>query len=86
MITNSDEYWKLLYLIQDRNNPAHTAGAIPPIPVPSDESLFAIDLDSRTIEAPEFLSVKYDHKAETIFFIVDRYYDNMDLANTCCVI
>lgn len=31
-----------------------------------------------------FLSVELDHKAETIYFEVDRYFDATDLATTAC--
>lgn len=45
-----------------------------------------IDLNSRTIEGPEYLSVREDHNATYLVFEVDRYYDRMDLADTCCII
>ena len=53
---------------------------------PSEKILFPIDLASRTISAPEVLSIESEHYAETVYFLVDRYYDNMDLAQTNCVI
>lgn len=86
MITNPADYWGLLYRIQDKNNPAATAGRIPPIPIPDDETILKIDLNARTIESPEFLSTEYDHDAETLFFECDRFYDNVDLATMCCVV
>lgn len=86
MITRPNEYWDLLYRICDKNNTAATSGQIPPILLPSDEPTLKIDLNTRKIDAPEFLSVMYDHKSEILFFEVDRYYDGMDLANTCCVV
>ena len=86
MITNPNEYWSLLYQIQDKNNPSSTVGQISPIPIPSDEEILKVDLNTRTVEAPEFLSVRTDHSAEVLFFEVDRYHDSMDLAMTCCVI
>ena len=33
-----------------------------------------IDLNKRTIDVPECLSVEKDHRAETIYFKVDRYF------------
>lgn len=54
--------------------------------VPSDEKIYNIDLNSRTITAPEFIGVSKDHRAETIYFKVPRYYDNMDLSQTTCVV
>ena len=55
--------------------------------LPLDEPLFAIDANSRKITVPdEFksngLSVQGDHLAETVYFVIDRYFDYMDLSNT----
>lgn len=86
MMTDPNEYWLLLYRIQDANNLANTLGQASPIPIPSDEPILFIDLNKRQIESPEFLSVKHDHHAETIFFSVDRYFDSVDLATKTCVI
>lgn len=47
---------------------------------------FDIDLDSRTIQSPEYLSVAKDHKAENVYFRINRFCDYMDLATTTCVI
>lgn len=33
-----------------------------------------------------FLSVQYEHNAEVIYFRCPRYYENMDLASTVCVV
>jgi len=52
----------------------------------SEDQIFDIDLETRTIEVPQFLSVRYDHNAEIIYFRCARYLDNMDLVNTVCVI
>ena len=54
--------------------------------VPSNKQLYPINLDTREIEGPETLSVQSEHYAETVYFIVDRYYDRMDLAQTNCVV
>lgn len=80
MITSPNEYWSLLYRIQDKNAP------MPVFPIPETERIYNVDLEARTIEAPEFLSVQHDHKAEYIYFRCPRYFDNVDLANMCCVI
>ena len=48
--------------------------------------MYEIDLSTRTIHGPETLSVQSDHYAETVYFLIDRYYDNMDLAQTNCVV
>lgn len=80
MITSIEEYNKLLYQIQSENKPSVA------IRLPESERIYSIDLNSRTIEAPEILSVQNDHNAETIYFLVDRYFDHIDLSNTTCVI
>lgn len=74
MITTPKDYLELLYKIQDKNRPT----AI--IALPKEEHIYEIDLNTRTIEAPDYLSAEYDHNAETIYFKVDRYFDNIDLA------
>lgn len=80
MITTTEEYYKELYRIQDENFPSQA------ILLPSDERVYDIDLNSRTVNVPEFLSIESDHKSETVYFKVDRFYDYMDLSNTACVI
>lgn len=54
--------------------------------LPTEDKIFEIDLNERTIIAPTFLSVQDEHKAETIYFLVDRYYEYKDLAMVPCVI
>ena len=80
MITTPKEYYDLLYKIQDENKPSLA------VLLPSDEKIYEIDMNSRKIEAPKYLSVELDHRAETIYFKVGRYYDNIDLANMTCVV
>ena len=81
MVVSSEEFFANLFALTDGGNPPTLA-----VLLPKSESIYNVDLDSRTIEAPEYLSVRYDHNSETIYFIVDRYFDNMDLSETCCVI
>lgn len=51
------------------------------------QKLYNIDLNTRKIEAPTFLSVKGDHEAQVICFTVDRFFENMDLAqDIICVV
>ena len=50
------------------------------------DEIHYIDLETRTIDSPEFLSVLKDHKAENIYFSVKRYMDYMDLSETVCLI
>lgn len=80
MITTAEEYQKYLWQLQDSNKPVSA------ILLPSDENIYEIDLNARTVNAPEFLSVRKDHAAETVYFLVDRFYDNMDLSQTTCII
>ena len=80
MITTPQDYYSKLYFIQDTNKPTHV------VLLPSDEKIFNVDLNTRKIESPSYLSIEKDHFAETIYFLVDRYYDNVDLATTTCII
>lgn len=74
MITTPQDYLDLLYRIQDANRQTTI------VSLPKDEKIYEINLNERTIEAPEFLSVEQDHNAETVYFKMDRYFDNVDLA------
>lgn len=80
MITNVEDYLKELWRLQDGNLPAQA------ILLPSDETIYNVNLNTREIETPEMLGAKKDHLAETVFFAVDRYFDNMDLTKTVCVV
>ena len=80
-ITTSAEYLQHLYTIQDKNFPQLQATDIP-----STEEKLIIDLNTRTITAPEFLSVTKDHNSETLYFMVDRYFDSVDLATMSCIV
>ena len=80
MVTNFRDYEEMLWQIQS-NAPTKKA-----LLLPKDEKIFDVDLESRTINVPEFLSVEKDHQAETIFFKFDRYYDYMDLTTKTCII
>ena len=80
MITTPQDYYSKLYLIQDTNKPTIA------ILLPSEEKIYNIDLNTRKIEAPNYLSIEKDHLAETIYFLVDRYFDSIDLSETTCVV
>lgn len=80
MITNSNDYEELLWQIQS-NAPTKKA-----ILLPTDEQIYDINLNTKKISVPKYLSVKNDHQAETIYFKFDRYYENVDLATTSCII
>lgn len=79
MITSLQDYNSHLHLIYNQNPPTLAQ-------LPIGELIYNIDINSRTIEAPRFLGVEKDHKAETIYFNVNRYADYMDLSTTACVI
>ena len=79
MITTPEQYKEHLHLLKDQNAPSHAI-------LNPDEKIYKIDLDTRTIETPEFLSVLEDHRSEVIYFEVDRFFDYMDLAQMACVI
>lgn len=74
-----NDFKSQLYIIQSQNPPSLVL-------FPETKRIYDIDLDTRTIEGPELLSVSRDHKAETIYFRVDRFRDYMDLSNTACVV
>lgn len=55
------------------------------VPVVEQEHYFEINTNTRTITVPEEfqqngLAVQFDHTAETIYFNMDRYFDDFDLA------
>lgn len=73
MIVKPEEYNSALASIIDPNE------YIKYVRIPSDETIYKIDLNARTIEAPKFLGAYKEHNAEIIWFQVDRFYDNIDL-------
>ena len=79
MITTYEEYNSSLHLVNNANPPIYAM-------LPSAENIYNIDASTREVDAPKFLSVEKDHKSETVYFIVDRFVDYMDLATTCCAI
>jgi hypothetical protein len=79
MITTPQEYYAYLHQIQSNNPPTLAL-------IPNREKIYEINLNDRTVETPEFLSVEKDHASETVYFIVDRYYDYVDLSQMICAI
>lgn len=65
---------------------AQTLGAPSNVHLPYAHNIYDIDLKTRKIYGPDFISVQRDHKSEVIYFKVDRFVDYMDLANTVCII
>ena len=80
MITSAYEYLSHLQEIQNINLRKERLN------IPEEEPVYEINLNSRSIETPTFLSVETDHTAETVFFKVDRYFDTIDLADSTCII
>lgn len=80
MITTPQDYLSKLHLIE-KSQETQTA-----ILLPSDEKIYKVDLNTRTVEAPQFLSIAKDHYAETIYFEMDRYYDHIDLATATGIV
>lgn len=80
MKTSQKEYNELLYIIDDPNN----SNGDTYYRIPSDEPVYEINLDTRTVEVPEFLSVLDDHNAEVVWFKVDRFFDDVDLFGATC--
>lgn len=68
-----------LYEIQTKFPPAISY-------LPHANKIYDINLNTREINSPEFLSVQRDHKSEVIYFRVSRYFDHMDLSSTIAVI
>lgn len=79
MITTAEQYNANLHLIHNSNPPIYAA-------LPNADNIYNIDLEERTINAPEILGVELDHVAETLYFIVDRNAGYIDLATTSCLI
>lgn len=80
MVTNAKDYEEMLWQIQ--NNAPTTKALL----LPADEEIYEIDLNTRSISVPEYLSVSKDHQAEVIYFKFDRYYDRIDLTTKACII
>lgn len=86
MITSQQDYEKALAKIQTEHNFPIVASFIDKVDGFKDEekdplSVYSIDLNTRQIDAPEYLSVENDHQAETIYFKINRYFDHIDLSN-----
>lgn len=91
MITTPEEYMQYLWGIESVDEEGHVINPMNNRPVlsiilPSDEKTFDVDLNTREISVPTFLSVSKDHRAETIYFLVNRYYEYKDLSTTSCII
>lgn len=82
MVTEPNEFIQKLQELQDSTEVTYTT-------LPSDEPRFIIDANTRSITIPpefQFLGVKNDHNAETVYFEIDRYFDDEDLSQHTCVV
>lgn len=79
MITTPELYASNQHFFTSLNRPAVAY-------LPDSKIHCYIDLETRTIDAPDFLSVASDHVSETVYFTVNRYYQHMDLTETTCII
>lgn len=79
----AQEYWEQLKNIQNNQ-------AIQLARIGVNQPFIDIDLNSRQIILPpeyaDFLSVETDHRAETIYFRVNRFFDDVDLTKTTIII
>ena len=77
-ITDLPTYYRLLQEIRG-------VGEYALLRIPEEEQLFEINANTRKINIPDHfakngLGVQGDHTAEVIFFRINRYFDEMDLA------
>lgn len=82
MISTATEYYQALFKLTEGASIYPSIAKV----LPRQGNIYTIDLDSREIKGPTMLSVAEDHDSETIYFLTDRFYDNTDLATTCCII
>lgn len=80
----AEGYWEQLKNIQNNTTREISKIVTPP------GGFFQIDLDERSITPPaeyrDFLAVAQEHFAETIYFEVDRFFDDVDLTTTNIII
>lgn len=84
LTSDAESYLKKLEEIQNGTTTQETIFKQSP-----DEEKFIINADTREISVPSSFSnigVIYDHNAETIFFKIPRYFDNVDLNDHTCII
>lgn len=83
-IVLAENYWQQLKHIQDNQSKELTKIVTP------ESGFFEIDLNSREITPPvefkDFFAIEREHFAETIYFEVDRYFDDVDLTMTNIIV
>ena len=80
MIATAEQYLQQVWQLYDGNIPTKA------VVLPRDETIYEIDLNTRTIKAPYLSGIKKDQSAETFYFVVDRFHGEIDLANTGCLV
>lgn len=83
---NKKKFAKVSQIIEDSDLSGAPDDLSPQASMPYAIKYVDVDLETREIDSPEYLSVAKDHYAENIYFRVNRFYDYMDLATTTCVI
>lgn len=81
----TDEFKTFLHQIQIQYPAMYYDNILP------SEPIIQVDLNNRFIdiehsEYKEFLSMQKDHRAETVYFEMDRYFEDVDLASCSCII
>lgn len=78
MNTSPDLYNGLIHELSDPNYFSSF------LRIPDNEPIYDIDLNTRVIHVPDFLSVTDDHNSEILWFKTNRFFDNFDLYTTTC--
>ena len=80
MITTAQDYFALYHQVTSGNPPDLA------VLLPSNDNIYEVNLDTRTITPPANLGVVGDEHAKIVFFKMDRYYDGFDLSNAIGVV
>ena len=80
----NDNFYAFLAQIQNQNSVTIRE-------IPSTVDRIPVNLDTREIEIEksvykDFLSMEKDHRAEVVYFEVDRFYEDIDLSTYSCII
>lgn len=58
--------------------------------IPLDEDRIIVNMDTREMILPstlsDFIAMAKDHRSQTVYFEVDRYFEDVDLASLTCVV
>ena len=60
------------------------------ISLENEQDLIYVDLDKREMTLPPnlstFMAIAGDHRSETVYFIVDRFFEDVDLSHLSCAV